>query len=357
MKKLIPLILIIALLLCACKGGNTEVTEPDTTLPETTAPETTEPETEPTTVPETTEAPTEIRNPLNGEALETPYTGRVVAVTINNVAAAMPFKGVSQADVFFEMLVNDYATRGLALFTDIASVSDIGSLRSNRLNFTDICQAYDAVLIYSGGSDVVLNDLAASGVDCLQGENSVPGYRDQGRISSGYNSWDCLFVRGQQIFDSALKRGFEMVQPADKNYGLKFAEDGTPENGEDASKLTIRFWDKKTTMEYDATAGKYNYIQYGKYTRDENNGQNIAFENVIVMQTVVTNYDIYHVADIQGSGEGYFACNGKIVPIKWIHENETDPFTFTLADGTPLELGVGNTYIAFAPTSSTFEYE
>ena len=54
------------------------------------------------------------RNPLNGEVLEEPYVGRVFAVSINNVYAALPHHGISQADVFFEMFINDYCTRGLA---------------------------------------------------------------------------------------------------------------------------------------------------------------------------------------------------------------------------------------------------
>jgi hypothetical protein len=35
-----------------------------------------------------------------------------------------------------------------------------------------------------------------------------------------------------------------------------------------------------------------------------------------------------------------------MVPIQWSRENATDPFLFTLEDGTPLTLGVGKTYIA-----------
>jgi hypothetical protein len=66
---------------------------------------------------------------------------------------------------------------------------------------------------------------------------------------------------------------------------------------------------------------------------------------------------VYHIAELVGSGEGYFACGGKIIPIKWSCESEGSPILFTLADGTPLELGVGNSYIALAPLKSTVVYE
>jgi len=358
MKKLLSLILALMLLLSACGGAPAETTEPETTEPETTVPATTVPE---TTEPETTEPPVVYFNPLNGEILQEPYTGRVFAVTINNVAPALPFQGVSQADMFFEMLVNDSATRCLALFTNIVNVPSVGSIRSNRLNFNDIAVAYDAVLTHAGGSDLVLGNMNERGIDALRAESTVAGFRDQNRRNSGYAWEHCLFATGQQMHDAAVKQEYDVTQPADKNYGLVFAEDGTPEGGEDATKLTVYFWSKKTVLEYDLESGKYNYYEFGEYVTDENNDQPIAFNNVIIMKAEVNNVPyqkaVYHVAQVQGSGDGYFACNGKIVPIKWIHENETDPFTFTLEDGTPLVLNQGNTYVAFAPVESEFTYE
>ena len=90
---------------------------------------------------------------------------------------------------------------------------------------------------------------------------------------------------------------------------------------------------------------------------DENNGEKEAFENVIVILAPTYNQDVYHIAELDGTGDGYFACNGKIIPILWSHEEEDEPFSFTLTDGTPLTLGVGNTYVAIAPTESEITYE
>jgi hypothetical protein len=52
-----------------------------------------------------------------------------------------------------------------------------------------------------------------------------------------------------------------------------------------------------------------------------------------------------------GEGEGFYACNGQIVPIKWSRDSVNDPFTYTLTDGTPLVMGVGKTYVAVIGTS------
>ena len=357
MKKLIPLLLALCLLLCACGKSAEETTEPETTEPETTEVVTTEPE---TTEPETTEAPIEPFNPLNGETLEEPYTGRIFATTINNVSPALPYQGVSQADMFFEMLINDNATRCVALFTDVQSVPAIGSIRSSRMNFVDVCQAYDAILGHAGYGNSVQDALNSRGVDYLHLGN-VAGYRDQTRLNSGYALEHTLFVNGQKFYDAAVNAGYEVTQPADKDYGLRFTEDGTPEGGETANELHISFWGKMTHFYFNEETGKYDLYLHGDYIIDESNGEQIAFQNLIVMKCSVENKLFggypYHYADVLGTGDGYFACNGQIIPIKWIHENEADPFTFTLEDGTTLELGVGNTYVAFAPIESEFTYE
>ena len=46
------------------------------------------------------------------------------------------------------------------------------------------------------------------------------------------------------------------------------------------------------------------------------------------------------------SGSGYFACNGSMIPIYWSRDAATDPFCFTDAEGNPITLSVGKTYIA-----------
>ena len=382
MKRVLPLLLVLALLLCACgTPAPTEApTDPPTappTAPPTdpptdppTAPPTdppTDPPTEPPTVPPTdppTEPPTEppvvYRNPLNGEVLEEPYVGRVFAVSINNVYQALPHHGISQADVFFEMFINDYCTRGLALFSNVEDVESIGSVRSTRYNFTDLAVAYNLILAHASASNSVLNDMYNMGVDemCVDG---YIGYRDSYRYDVQDYAWEhTLFVTGEALIEAA--QDYEMdLAVADKDYGMLFTENGTPAGGTDASEVEIVFTlygnTKTTVMKYDEETGKYVYWQYGEEMLDENNYEPEAFTNVIVVLADSWNDGVYHVADLYGEGEGYYACGGKIVKIKWVHEEETDPFTFFLEDGTPLQQGVGSTYVAIAPVGSPVNFE
>ena len=81
-KRLLPLLLVLCLMLCAC---GKEVTPAETTPPTVAA---TEAPTDPAEVlePETVEtAPQILRHPLNGTILEKPWNNRVGAVVINNL--------------------------------------------------------------------------------------------------------------------------------------------------------------------------------------------------------------------------------------------------------------------------------
>ena len=350
MKRLIPLFLVLCLMLCAC-SGTPEETVPSTAEP-TQVPTTEAATVPPTTVPPTTEAPTEppvlYTNPLTGEALDEPYTGRIFAVTISNVPQALPHYGVSQADMYFEMLVNGGAIRGLALYTDPSEVTAIGSVRSARLNFVDVCPAYDAERVSSGGSNYVRNNIWNAGIPNLNESGYACFFRDYTRYNSGYAWEHCLFIDGSQLVAAAESENYRTTQLEDKDYCLNFAEE-VALDGETADEIRFNYWSNDIKMNYDAETQRYNYSVFGGESIDGTTGEVESFKNVILLLVDVYQDGEYHVSDIQGSGEGYFACNGKIVPIQWTREYEDDAFTYTLADGTPLELAVGNTYVGFVP--------
>lgn len=318
--------------------------------------------TQETTV-ETTEAIVYF-NPLNGEILDEPYTGRIFASTISNIRDALPHVGVNDADILMEMYVNGSIIRCLALYTDVSQVEMFGSVRSTRLMFSDICQHYNAVLCHAGGSSTAKGDLAERGVDNVNldiwVENNTFSVRDEDRNKE--LGWEhCLMGLGPGVAAYAESQGIATTQSADKDYCLRFTDDGTPEGGESATtvSLTLTYGESKkdTTMVYDEATGKYAYNQYDQVMVDGKTGETEAFRNVIIMQANITTSGIYHVADFVAGGTGYFACGGKIVPITWECDGESEPFRFRTQDGEVLELGRGNTYIAICTPESPVIYQ
>lgn len=364
MKKLIALLLIASLILCGCGASTPAATEATTAPTQAPATEATEAPTETTEAP--TEPPVVYRNPLNGEVLDEPYTGRIFAVTISNIRDALPHYGTMEADILMEMWVNGSIIRDLALYTDVSKAEAIGSVRSDRLMFNQIVKMYDAVLADAAGSDQVLNDAKNTGVNRMTidtGDSTDYSYRAKDRVftfkpESKYEH--TLFAKGAGLLDFAQKKGFSVTQPADKDYNLHFTENGTPE-GETANSVNVTFTyrnnKKDTTMVYDESLGKYVYNQYGKVMVVGDTEDPECFTNVIIMLADITRGDVYYTANFTNGGTGYYANGGKIIPITWGCDGEESPFWFKTVDGQDLELGVGNTYMAIAPQDSPVTYE
>lgn len=368
MKRILPLFLALSLLLCAC-AAQPEETEPST-MPTTApteatvpVPPTTEPVTEPATEPETepTEPPELLyQHPLTGEALAEPFVNRLFAVSTNNVSPALPHIGTSQADILYELLVDaGGSTRCVAIYSDVSQVPKLGSIRSARTYLVNVAYAYNAIFIHVGGSSFGNDRIKELGMAHLDHDAKSPFYRDQARLSAGYALEHTMVVSGEDAAAYAKEKGYDLTVAPDTTYGLHFVEDATPSNGESAEEITITFLpgSKKTTMTYNAEDGLYYGTQYGKDFKDENNGQLLSFKNVFILHadTRIGPDGVHRFTNLSGEGKGYYATGGKLIPIKWHHEKDADPFTFTLEDGTPLEQSVGTSYIAVIGLSGSIK--
>ena len=375
MKRILALILALSMLaLCGC-GGNSgetapssETTEPTTLPTEPSTEPSTDPSTEPTTEAtepstEPTEPAPQSRHPLTGQLLDTPITTRFLTAAIGNTKDAMPTHGLSQADIVFEMYVNGLTTRLLGMFSDPSDVHSIGSIRSQRLHFTDISHSYDTIAISAGGSGYVMGDVNRTGIDYMNVDtaNSTSyAFRDQDRRSQGYSKEHTLFAYGEGMYPYAESKGYRTELDQSRDYGMHWAEDKALTDGQSASTFTLTFSlssnRKNSIFTYNPETGLYSFTQYNMEMVDGTNGTPLAFRNIFVILaktwTETESGNFYHVSDLIGSGEGYFACDGYMIPIQWHRETEDDVFTFTLTDGTPLEQGVGTSYIAIAPLQS-----
>ena len=123
----IAALLSLTVLLAACKKSGDTIS---TSTAEST----------PATV-EATPAPTELppyeANVLTGEpkGADYPEGQRITAVMVNNIVAARPQRGLSKADILFEIKVEGGITRFMPVFTDYKTVGEVGPVRSGRDQF------------------------------------------------------------------------------------------------------------------------------------------------------------------------------------------------------------------------------
>ncbi len=365
MKRLIALLLVLCAVLCACAPA--EETQPSTEATTESTEVTTEETTEETT--EVTEPPILYRHPLTGQPLEMPFTGRATAVVVNNIKAALPQFGISDADMIYEVETEGGITRLLAIYTDFSDVGTVGPIRSARTYFSSIALSYDAPLIHCGGSAAALKAwLDDSGTKIQSWEHINEQYygkyffRDSERISAGYSREHTLFTSGGQILQALADKEYVKVSDEEgTSYGLQFAD--VPElSGETANTVTVNFrYGKTTTMTYDPETGLYSASQYGKEHIDAATEECMTYRNLLVLYTTQRGKNdgtyVRSYYDTIGSGEGVFAVDGKLVPIKWSRDDYRGTFSYTLSDGTPLTLGTGTSYVAIVSTKAPATWE
>ncbi len=287
----------------------------------------------------------------------------------------VPPHGISQPDILYEALTNDGETRFMGVFSDIASVEELGTIRSARHHFVNISLSYDAIYVHYGKSDLpghpeigAQQYMNQTGINHMDGTSNGYAYffNKTKRDGKTYAAWQSHFLVGQKAIDFAKKKGWKLSYDKEVDFGLLF-DDEKVIVGTANKAININFKSKEyysyisTKMEYDAESNQYLAVKKKAAYKDAAIDEQLAFRNVLVLRASTKNFKYnnidYAQVNMEGSGKGYFACNGQMVPIVWTREKTSDPFTYTLEDGTPLTLGVGKTYIAIVPNGATVTFE
>lgn len=347
------------LALAACGGKPEPEPEPGEQTQEPVTPPEPEPEPEPEPyVPAGT-------NPLTGLPIEPEYVGlRPIAIVLNNLKAAQPQLGISQADIIYEVPVEGGITRMLVLCQTVEGVEILGSVRSARPYFVELALGHDAVFVHAGGSQEAYSNLSSWKVDHMDGvrggEDAKIFWRDPDRKkNNGYEH--SLITSGEKILEYLSKGKIAAEHAGSWQYLQAFKEDGTPAGGETAEHIEVRFSAYKTgTFDYDAASGIYLVGQYGKEHVDGSTGDQVSAVNVLVLETSTAVLDSVGRLRVQttGEGKGTFFCGGRAVPIQWSRKDRNTPFSYTLEDGSSLALGQGNSYVCIiSPKTSSVSFE
>ena len=301
-------------------------------------------------------------NPLTGLPMEPEYeTNRPVAVMFNNIKEAQPQVGISQADIIYEIPAEGGITRMVGLYQTLEGVGTLGSIRSTRPYYLEVALGHDALLVHAGGSPDAYADIAAWGVDNMDGVNGGSDaeifWRDAERRKTMHYE-HTLVTSGEKILQYLAEDHFETQYPQGYQYVQSFAADGTPTDGTPAEHVTLKFTSYKTgQFDYDAASGQYLVSQYGGAYVDGSTGEQVSVTNVLVLKTDISVISGDTAGRLKvrmtGSGEGTFFCVGKSIPIQWSKADRNSQFVYTRTDGTPLTLGQGVSYVCIVSASSS----
>lgn len=362
MKRIICLLCVLLLLpLAGCRAEENPdpSADPSQAVSDAPAPESLEPLPTPTPIP--------FYHPLTGLPWEEDLSGRrPAAIMLNNLKTALPQQGNSQADIIYEVLAEGGITRMLAVYQDPSQLGLVGSVRSARQYFWEIAQGHDAVFIHAGGSPEFYNTKNSQGlftVDGVQGYYSGADagmfWRDRDRIAGHHYDYEhSLLTSGEAVTAMLASRSLE-EHSAGYAYEMTFADDGAPVGGTSAVTVNVPFSSYKTgVFRYDADSGLYMVEEYGAPYIDGNDNSQVAVTNLLVLQTtIVVLDDAGRIRVDLGSGRGWFACGGKMLPIKWEKGGPNDQFRYFTESGEPLTLGRGKSYVCITPTSQAVTAE
>ncbi len=310
MKRAICLFSALLLLLTAACGDTTG--EPTATPEATPAPEI-------TATPEPTPEP--IREPLTGLPCDQDVSAlRPVAVMLNNLKAALPQQGNSQADIIYEVLAEGGITRMLGVYQHPEKVGLIGSVRSARQYYWELAQGHDAVYIHAGGSPEFYETKSRLGLFTVDGVNGSYAYagagmfwRDRERIPGHRYAVEHSLLTSGEAIAAMLSKEDKTAHAEGYQYEMAFADDGTPAGGQNALTVTVPFSNYKSgVFRYDAATGLYAVEEYGQPYLDGNDNTQVAVTNLIVAQTTCTVVDGSGRIKVDlSSGSGWFACGDR----------------------------------------------
>ncbi len=301
-------------------------------------------------------------NPLTGLPVENPDNLNRLPVLIkvsNYPRTGRPHAGLSSADVVFDYYIGELFNRFIAVFYG-ENASQVGPIRSGRLVDSQLSQMFRGTLVYGNADervDTVLDrDLGARAIPykyapcppvCGDDTHSVTG----------------VFADSAGVTDYSRSLGVVQEYP-----GLQFASfsPDPPPGGQLASQLLVQYAEiNRGEWQYDVDSGKYlRWIEDGNEGEpltmiplvDRNTGVQLEFSNVIILNTFYIEYNrTLHNIDLwnnQGPQTAYFFRDGQMYQGYWTVRDHSQPMVFLQADGNPMFLKPGKTWIVLAGISS-----
>lgn len=357
-RRALPLLMAPMLLLAACGGGSEDSS--DTTVADSadTGEVTTLPAV--TTVPVTTTAPAETTASTVAAAGIAPLTGLPVmdaamltrpalAVKIDNHTDARPHAGLNQADIVYEEIVEGI-TRFFAIYQS-TDAGPVGPVRSARTTDVDLLNQLNRPLFaYSGGNAKVVSAINGANAEPRKHADDLGYYRDAERRARAAVEHTLLIESTQRIYATVTP---EQGPPAPF---FSYRPAGTPlEGGDPVSTITLDMNSVPVMWTWDAAQGLFLRDEYGEPHLDTT-GAPISAANVVVQfcdyRTSAADPKSPEAVTV-GSGDALVYTDGKVIFARWERPDAAAPAVFTGADGSPIALTPGRTWIELGEAGDT----
>jgi hypothetical protein len=258
--------------------------------------------------------------------------------------------GLDQADIVYEAYAEGGVTRLLAVFKDIKSADQIGSIRSARYSYVDLAMGHDAVYVHAGINESHatphVKETGIDNINLLQGKFSGMSFREK----NGKAYEHTLYTTGEKLWKGFEKIKWRTTLNYNKDNWQNFvsadAQIVPASGGCDAVSITMSSA-YVSKFEYDSANKVYKKFSGTSKHSDYKTGKQLTFKNVLVLKTDVTalSSNGYIVKTGLTGGEGYYISNGGYQKIKWTKGSTKNPIKITLEDGSVCNYNPGNTWV------------
>lgn len=310
----------------------------------------------------------EVESPIEEPAVEAAYmTGlekgsdypegkRVTGVMVNNIMGSRPTRGLSEAQIVYEMRVEGGITRFMAVFEDYEKMPMVGSVRSARDQFFQMLVPSWGFYVHDGPGQnqpviQMIRDQEYADLDMDSGNyGSQLTWRDSGR--SGMPIEYTEYTDGEHIANVVKENDLDDKRPYNSTMFAFTPWNEEPrqlEDGDAKEVAVVHSQSYRNLFTYDEASGRYMMEQFGKDGMspaiDENNGEQIGFDNMLILFTVMYNYTNSELVFVgYDSGVGYYFNGGRYEVVRWkkggpqdhlqIFNNDTTETTKVLNPGT-----------------------
>ncbi len=290
--------------------------------------------------------PTQLLDPFTGEPVKT--LGRVLAVKIDNIAAARPQTGLQSADLIYVIPVEGGLSRFMAVYSShIPPV--IGPVRSARQSDLDILRQFGRpAFAWSGATPHLVPFIERAPLVDLYALKVGGYYRVGFRVAP-----ENLYADPRTLLREAPNASEA------RDIGFRFGP--LPAGGRVTQSMTVRYPATTFTFRWSARAGRWLVWMDGAPGEAAEGGQ-LGGKTVIIQYTRIatSRFEEYGgrppYAISTGSGKAVILRNGRAFTVHWSRPNLNSGTTFTLPDGKRMLFAPGQVWVMYAPDNhASFE--
>lgn len=298
--------------------------------------------------------PPKFYSPLTGELTTEELTKRrPVAVMIDNHPDSRPQSGLDQAGLVYEVLAEGGITRYFAVYLDQA-VPEVGPVRSARDYFLDLAMELDALYVHCGQSPQAEEEIPAFNINDINLEFNVPA-RFSWRASDRQSPHN-LYTSYERTMGAAAEKKYRTTTSGQPRELFK-RDPALAPTGAAATEVTIPYpkgyEGYVVSWKHDPATGLYSRFVKGRPYLDKPTGRQLTTPNIIVQyvrseaipKDPKLRINVYFV----GEGRAQLFLKGVAVEAKWKKASREAPTVFTDAQGHPLVLVPGQTWIEVVP--------